>query len=267
MSTTTAEPTLHDRLAEPFPANVLGWKAQSVKNNRALAVAYIESRDVMNRLDRVVGPENWWADFTPAGDGNVVCRLTLRIGDREVTKVDVGGESDQPDGGDKAKAAFSDAIKRAAVHWGIGRYLYYLPRTWCDYDPAKKEITSPPTLPHWALPHDAAPKPAPAAARTTAPPTAPAAERTTRRGPDDAAPTAAEVAAASTPGPSIFDPLNRKADMDALLTAAGKTWPAALKWLSSQPDVGGKYTDPNQWEQIPEADRKKLVAAMTAKKG
>src|SRR5881275_1046881 len=59
--------------------------------------------------------------------GSMMCRLRLRLGDEWVTKVDVGGPSEQPDGGDRLKAAFSDALKRAAVKFGIGRYLYRLP--------------------------------------------------------------------------------------------------------------------------------------------
>jgi hypothetical protein len=78
-----------------------------------------------------------------------------------VTKVDVGGPSEQPDGGDRLKAAFSDALKRAAVKFGIGRYLYRLPSQWVDYDPQKRQISRPPTLPTFALPAKPAAPPAP----------------------------------------------------------------------------------------------------------
>jgi len=44
------------------------------------------------------------------------------------------------------KAAFSDALKRAAVKFGIGRYLYRLPTTWCDYDPQKRQFRQLPQL-------------------------------------------------------------------------------------------------------------------------
>jgi hypothetical protein len=36
--------------------------------------------------------------------------------------------------GDRMKAAFSDALKRAAVKLGIGRFLYHVPGQWVDYD-------------------------------------------------------------------------------------------------------------------------------------
>ena len=65
---------------------------------------------------------------------------------------DVGSQSEQPDGGDRTKAAFSDALKRAAVKFGIGRYLYRLPAQWVDYDSHKREFVKPPTLPAAAVP-------------------------------------------------------------------------------------------------------------------
>src|SRR5207249_11297034 len=68
------------------------------------------------------------------------------------TKMDGGGQSEQPDEGDRRKAAFSDALKRAAVKFGIGRYLYRLPALWVDYDPAKKQLRSTPQLPPSAIP-------------------------------------------------------------------------------------------------------------------
>jgi hypothetical protein len=81
----------------------------------------------------------------------VVCKLSLRIDGEWITKADVGAPSDQDDEGDKTKAAFSDGLKRAAVQWSIGRYLYALPRVWVDYDPKARTLT-PPQLPPWATP-------------------------------------------------------------------------------------------------------------------
>ena len=139
------------RLADPFPASVVGWKAQTVKNNRALAVAYIDARDVMDRLDDVFGVGGWQDTYSPMGDG-VLCALAVRIDGEWVEKQDVGSPSEQPDAGDRAKAAVSDALKRAAVKFGVGRYLYSLPTLWADYDPTKKQLAAPPQLPAWAMP-------------------------------------------------------------------------------------------------------------------
>jgi len=139
-------------LADPFPATVVKWKPQQVKNGRALAVAFLDARIVMDRLDAVVGANGWQDDYSVLPDGSVVCRLSVRLAGEWITKTDVGSTSDQPDGGDRMKSAFSDALKRAAVKFGVGRYIYKLPMTWVDYDPVKKRIPYPPKLPEWAVP-------------------------------------------------------------------------------------------------------------------
>src|SRR5262245_45685583 len=111
-------------LAWPFEPGAVEWKAQVVAGARALAVPYVDARAVMDRLDLVLGPAGWSDAYEVLADGNcVVCTLALRLGDRWVSKADVGGPSDQADAGDRRKASFSDALKRAAVKWGIGRYL------------------------------------------------------------------------------------------------------------------------------------------------
>ncbi len=47
-----------------------------------------------------------------------------------VSKSDVGTASQW----EASKGCASDALKRAAVHFGIGRYLYALPQVWVDLD-------------------------------------------------------------------------------------------------------------------------------------
>jgi hypothetical protein len=152
--------TIGEKLRDFFPAAALRWKPQSVTKDgkRALAVAYIVARDVMQRLDDAVGVENWQDDYVLLDGGQVMCKLSVRFGDAWVTKCDVGGESEQPDKGDREKAAFSDALKRAAVKWGIGRYLYSMPAQWCDYDPVKKQFVGTPTVPPQFLPGRTAPQ-------------------------------------------------------------------------------------------------------------
>lgn len=137
------------RLAAPFNPEDIHWKPQAIRNNSALAVAFIDARDVMDRLDAVVGVGNWYDRYDILSDGNVLCSLTVTIGGKEVTKIDVGSPSEQPDGGDRMKASISDALKRAGVKFGIGRSLYRLPLQWCDYDAQKKRFTQQPQLPKW----------------------------------------------------------------------------------------------------------------------
>lgn len=146
-------------LAAPFDPAMVRFKPAVVTGNRALALAYVDARVIQDRLDEVLGVEGWQDDYECLPDGSVVCRLRLRLGNEWVTKVDVGSPSEQPDGGDRLKAAFSDALKRAAVKFGIGRYLYRLPSQWVDYDPQRRQIMKTPPLPAFAIPHkEPAPK-------------------------------------------------------------------------------------------------------------
>lgn len=152
-------PDYQTRLSEPFGPEDLKWKPQAVKENRCLAIAYVTARAIMDRLDEVLTPAGWQDEYQALADGAVLCRLSLKLGDEWIVKCDVGGPSEQPDDGDRMKAAFSDALKRAAVKFGIGRYLYRLPHSWVDYDAQRRQIKTPPQLPAWALPRA---KPAPA---------------------------------------------------------------------------------------------------------
>lgn len=101
---------------------------------------YVTARTVMNRLDAVLGNENWWDDYSPISDSAMLCRLTVRLPDGStITKVDAGGKAGMSDLGDDDKSGMSDAFKRAAVKFGIGRYLYKDGTP--HYEPAKDEPT------------------------------------------------------------------------------------------------------------------------------
>jgi len=119
-----------NKLAEPFPAGEVQWRVEALSKDkrRALVVPYVDARTVLDRLDEVLGPSGWADSYEllEARDANyaVRCRLTVL----DTAKEDVGE-------GDSLKAAFSDALKRAAVKFGIGRYLYRLDKQWVDHDP------------------------------------------------------------------------------------------------------------------------------------
>ena len=152
LTTSSTADAVMAALAEPFDPAEVKWKPQVVKGDRALAVAYIDARVVQDRLDQVFGVAGWKSDFERVGEHSVMCRLSVRIDGEWITRTDVGSTSEQPDAGDKMKAAFSDALKRAAVTFGVGRYLYRLGMTWTPYDSARKQFTQVPTMPKWALP-------------------------------------------------------------------------------------------------------------------
>ena len=124
-------------LHAPFPPNEIEWRVGSTNRDKSsgLALAYLTARHVMERLDEVCGPENWQDRYEFHGK-RTVCYLSIRIGDQWVTKADGAGDSDV----EAEKGAISDALKRAAVKWGIGRYLYSLGNTWVDLEEAGRSV-------------------------------------------------------------------------------------------------------------------------------
>jgi hypothetical protein len=118
---------MFDALRAEFPRNAISWRAQSMNKDgtKALALAYIDARDVMNRLDEVCGPGGWQDRYEVHG-AKTLCYLSVRIDGEWVTKADGAGDTDV----EAEKGSISDAFKRAAVKWGIGRYLYDLDAPW-----------------------------------------------------------------------------------------------------------------------------------------
>jgi hypothetical protein len=123
------------KLAAHFPREAVSWRAQSVTKDgtKAMALAYIDARDVMRRLDEVVGPSNWSDSYIAMGNGTCICTLSIRLPNPAntasyewVSKSDGAGSTDV----EAEKGQLSDAFKRAAVKWGIGRYLDDMPAPW-----------------------------------------------------------------------------------------------------------------------------------------
>ena len=105
--------TITQALSAPFDPKDVKFKPQVVQGNRALALGYVDARVIQDRLDDVLGVMGWQDSYRVLPDGSVMCRLRLKIGDQWITKVDVGGQSEQPDGGDRTKAAVSRFPGRA----------------------------------------------------------------------------------------------------------------------------------------------------------
>ncbi|MCY1218454.1 hypothetical protein D9M72_304030 [compost metagenome] len=80
----------------------------------------------MDRLDQVCTPAFWQSEHFDGGNGKLGCRIGLFIEDQWVWKSDGAGDTDV----EAEKGAFSSALKRSAVSWGIGRYLYDIGNVW-----------------------------------------------------------------------------------------------------------------------------------------
>jgi hypothetical protein len=60
-----------------------------------------------------------------AVENSVLCELTIRLPDGQTPdQGDAGGYAGMADSGDDDKSGYSDAFKRAAVKFGVARYLY-----------------------------------------------------------------------------------------------------------------------------------------------
>jgi len=135
-------------LERPFPANKIHWRcgARTKDKTKGIPLAYIDARDVMKRLDDVAG-FNWQCRYNLAEGGLLICEIGLKIEDEWLWRANGAGDTQVE--AEKGKA--SDAFKRAAVMWGIGRYLYSIPNQWLPIDKYGKFAQSP-ALPDWATP-------------------------------------------------------------------------------------------------------------------
>lgn len=103
------------------------WRVQSANQYGATCVAYIDARDVQDLFDEVVGADKWQCKFSEH-KGNLFCEIGIVMETNRsyadwVWKSDCGVESNV----EKQKGEASDAFKRAAVMWGVGRFLYSKP--------------------------------------------------------------------------------------------------------------------------------------------
>ena len=87
-------------------------------------LSYITARDVQNRLDGVVGPGNWSTSFRVLSLEPWVVECTLTVCGASRADVGYSNAPDSEDETEPAKAAYSDGLKRAAVGFGVARWLY-----------------------------------------------------------------------------------------------------------------------------------------------
>lgn len=154
------------RLDDPFEPCDIEWRIQqSGKTGQgkvyAMVLAYVTNRAIMSRLDDVCGKGYWRNEYQPAPCGGVMCGISIKFDGEWITKWDAA-ENTQVEA---VKGGMSGAMKRAAVQWGVGRYLYNLEEGFAQtsleknnsWNRAKtKDGTlfwwAPPALPSWAIP-------------------------------------------------------------------------------------------------------------------
>lgn len=145
---------LDNKLKAPFKPDEIEWRLSVTLKDKmkGLAVAYVTNRAIQNRLDEVLGAANWKNEFI-VSDKTKICGLSIKINGEWITKYDGASDTDI----EAVKGGLSGAMKRAAVQWGIGRYLYKLPSQWVKIKQQGKSyvIDEKPVLPNWALPESA----------------------------------------------------------------------------------------------------------------
>ena len=146
---------IFDALKEPFPPEDIQWRIgqKSKDGKKAMVLPYVTNRAIMDRLDEVVGPDKWFNKYhetSRGSDNGYICELTIIVdtedGPRCLTREDGASCTNI----EPIKGGLSDSMKRAAVQFGIGRYLYNLTESWVNLGPYNK--FEPPRLPLWALP-------------------------------------------------------------------------------------------------------------------
>jgi hypothetical protein len=153
-------------LNAPFAPEDVEWRVQQKSKDArkpwAMALAYIDNRAIMERLDAVCGKAGWQTRATQLDSGGFLVEIGIKVGDIWVWKGDVSDSTDV----EAIKGGYSGAMKRAGAQWGIGRYLYNLDTTFVDLKQKGNGVRgdyslkigdtffvwNKPKLPSWAMP-------------------------------------------------------------------------------------------------------------------
>lgn len=125
---------LYEKLKEKFPEKDLEFRVGATNSDKTmgLALAYVQARAIQNRLDEVVGFENWKVSYKEI-QGGFLCILSIRINNEWIEKEDGANVTEF----ESVKGGISNAFKRVASSgFSIGRYLYNARNSWY---PIKKQ--------------------------------------------------------------------------------------------------------------------------------
>lgn len=158
------------RLSEPFPPEDIEWfiGVTTKDKTKGLAIPFITNRAVMERLDEVCGIDGWKNEYRILKERTItdrngevtgtassqLCGISVWSEERNewITKWDGAEDSDI----EAVKGGLSSAMKRAAVQFGIGRYLYRLDNPWVPIEEKGRTYEMSAAcriiLPEWALP-------------------------------------------------------------------------------------------------------------------
>lgn len=140
-------------LQKPFKEDEIEWRVGATNKDKSmgLALPYVTNKAIQNRLDEVFGVFGWKNEFKEWKGNSQLCGISIWDEDKHewLTKYDGADDTNM----EATKGGLSDAMKRAAVQFGIGRYLYKLDSIWVPLKEGKY-LEFIPQLPVWALPYE-----------------------------------------------------------------------------------------------------------------
>jgi hypothetical protein len=133
---------VHDAegLAAPFSRAQIDWRcaATSRDGTRALLRPEVQLSAIVERLDTVIGSSNWSDRYQALPNGFSSCRLTVHGDYHDAVS----------DGGSDAKG---EALRNAALKFGVARHLSRISGVWVDWDAVAGQPLETPVLPSWAV--------------------------------------------------------------------------------------------------------------------
>ncbi|MGB8344590.1 MAG: hypothetical protein WCD86_06880, partial [Ktedonobacteraceae bacterium] len=166
MTTASPDPItldqIADRLREPFSPHLIKFLPRTPQQREGkwfcLALPYTDKRVYEDRLN-ALAPGQWQTPpITALVAGNklvifstvVLCGIPhTDVGEAFLSSVSRKGELRDEE--NTATDAYAQAFKRACAQFGLGRYLYELPKIWLPYDPEKRLIALSPKEYHEAV--------------------------------------------------------------------------------------------------------------------
>ena len=69
-----------EKLSVPFETTEVKWRVGSTRGDKSagIALAYVDARVVMERLDDVLGTLNWEDQYTETAKGRVLCSISIK---------------------------------------------------------------------------------------------------------------------------------------------------------------------------------------------
>ena len=114
-----------DKLLSPIRPDEIEWRVQNQTKDgqKLIIVPYVTNRTIMDRFDAQFGWDGWENTFDEVQDG-FICTITVTVDGHRTSKADAASRTNI----EAVKGGCSDAMKRCAVQFGLGRDLYRYPR-------------------------------------------------------------------------------------------------------------------------------------------